>query len=357
MTNKSILIYILGGLLILLVAAGSIGIIVINSRAETMLKDRLDQAIVQANLEGVLSYEDVKVSGLKGRVGINGVVFDDGTLGLNAETVGISLPVGEALKLVQDPDHAVITDLSISVNGLNVKDSSQELDYETDQLNVQFQGNLPLELFSADFGNLPADLNPGIKMLNFEVDGSQALSPVGTMKFGHLIFETTGDIALSDLEKAGMASDYISLLKLLEGVKIDFSDYSFDLDEEVRSSMFMGVTMFFGPMPFLEDPENWKIDSFILEGGVSGNSAGIENYVLKTNWIDMKGNASIGISELGPQPPLKAEVYVDDYLEDLRPLLEMFAYQIAQAELPEGNSFTFRVSVPDEQSMPEIVFE
>ncbi|MDA3808993.1 MAG: hypothetical protein PF518_01560 [Spirochaetaceae bacterium] len=358
MARKKLVFSIAGGTLLLLVVASVIFIGITKQKIEMQVTDQLDQAILQAQLEDVVSYETINISSLQGQLEINGIKYDDDIYLLTADSIIVEMPVKEILSLAKNPENTEITDVSIQLKGLNFVDESQNLTFNQDEWTMMFLGNIHTGLFSERRDEILTEYDPGISMISIESSGSRFMTPMGDMSLGNFQFESKGDLKLSNVELADSSGDYSSLYTSLESVSFIFSDYAFVLVDEIRDELLMRVSMLFGPLPFLEDPENWKIEEFALSGGITQGQAEVRDVTLKTNWIDIHANTSIGVSDnLEPIPPLDIQVSVNEYTESLRSLFEMMAYQLAESELPEGKSFTFNFTISDVDSVPKIVIK
>ncbi|MFZ7134709.1 MAG: hypothetical protein ACOWWR_20375 [Eubacteriales bacterium] len=358
MSKKTLILGIALGALAVIVVAFFIIISFLNNRAEEEISEKVDQAIIESRLDGILSYKNIDVSSVKGTIEVEGISFNDPDLSFDADSVSVKLPVSEVMSLVKKPDDTIITDIFVQINGLNLTDTAQEISLAQNKWELRFQGNIHTGYFGDTPEVVPEDFDPKISFISINSTGTTLKSSIGEMKLGKTGFEAKGNFRLADIEEASLSDEYSSLIKKMEAVSISFSGYTLDLEDEMKESILMSLNMLFGPVPFLEDPRNWEITDFRLEGGLKDEKAEIRDLSLKTNWIDFKGSASMGLDEsLQPLPPLDIQLNIKEYADGLRSILEMFAYELVGQELPEENSLSFHLMLPDLDSDPEITIE
>ena len=352
---------IASGAVIIAVVAVVIALNIVNNRAEGQVNQQLEQAIEQSPMAEALSYKSVDVQSARGTVEISGIKFQDEGSMMSADTVAVQLPRGEALALARNPQNATITDVELRASGFTLSGENEEIAFDVEELGLQFQGSVPAALFSTDNPEaVMENTDPGVTSVSMSASGYSFEFPddTGSMTLGGYDFEAKGDLNMSDLMKANMEGNYASLLWKVESVSVELSDFGIELTEAAREEMLTELETTVGPMPLLEAPENWKVESMAISGGMTDEGIELSNVSGKSNLIEFEGSGSMGLSsQMEPLPPLEIQLDVADYQDDFRPFFEMMAQQIAQSELPDGNSFEFSLSVPDEASTPEITLE
>ena len=61
----------------------------------------------------VLTYESVSADSLRGRVAVEGIVFEEDGVTLDIDSAALQLPRSEAPALAQNPEDATLTDISL----------------------------------------------------------------------------------------------------------------------------------------------------------------------------------------------------------------------------------------------------
>jgi hypothetical protein len=265
--------------------------------------------------------------------------------------VSVTLPPGEALALARDPENATITDIAVDARGFEFSSQYDGSSFTLDRLGLNAQGNVSTALFGDNPEAALEGENPGLTLLSMNASGLGFSIPEdgGSMSLSGFEFEAKGDVSAADLEVNPTAA-----LRRIESVSAEISEFTMEPDPAALE----GIRAFVGPVPLLEDPGNWNVESFAVSACMTEDGVELRSVSAKSKLVEFEGVASMGLSQaFEPLPPLEMDLDVASYHEDLRPVLEFFAQSMpTPVELPEGNAFSFSMLV-GEDGMPEITLE
>jgi hypothetical protein len=181
----------------------------------------------------------------------------------------------------------------------------------------------------------------------------------GAFRVGSYDSEIQGNVTGADLAAAvDLPAALAAALEDSASLSVELADLALDLNESALSEMLSEIEMMLGPVPMLENPENRRIDSMALTGTADGSGVELSSLSGSAEFLEFEASGALGFSdELLPAPPLQIDLEVEHYEEELRPLFEILAQQIAMSALPEGNSFSFSLAMQDEEGVPEITLE
>jgi hypothetical protein len=363
MTRRTLVISLsaLSAVVVIGAVAAVVALNMVNRRAEGQVQTQLDSALQQSGIADQLTYDAVSAEALQGRVSIEGIAFAEEGVNLSIDTLSIELPRDEALALARDFADAQITDIAVTASRMTLIDEAEELSVGTEELGMHFRGNLPTALFSEDTG---PEVDPAALVVNtvgLSLAGGSLTLPenAGAFRLGSYDSEIQGNVTGADLAAAvDLPAALAAALEDSASLSVELADLALDLNESALSEMLSEIEMMLGPVTMLENPENRRIDSMALTGTADGSGVELSSLSGSAEFLEFEASGALGFSdELLPAPPLQIDLEVEHYEEELRPLFEILAQQIAMSALPEGNSFSFSLAMQDEEGVPEITLE
>ncbi len=338
-----------------LVVIGVIALNVTNNRAEKQIISLLDEWIEENQLEYSLSYNDVMVYTTQGLLTINGIkVFDSGVK-LNIDSLDIEIPFLKALNLYRNPYNSQLTDIKITIKGMNYSDILNSFSIEQPEMKVHFYGNINTKIYNSEYEPIDSDFI--INALDIENADIIVKSSIGTMSFEDLSFEAKGNLNPYDFVKENDKANIMTFKDVFEEMSLNLTGFEYTAKQEIRESISMLAYMFLGELSFIGNQENWAIDNLSLQVDVEGEKLLLSNLSLKTNWIDLNSQAYVTINDLSESyTPLYFKLSINDYIDDLRPFFEMIASEITDEVLTEGK-FSLSVVMENENSFPEVKLE
>ena len=363
MTRKKLTIGIsIAVAVVVIIAVGAIVTLnVIDSRAEAQVRAQMDDALAESGMTDVLTYESVSVDSLRGRVAVEGIVFEEDGVTLNIDSATLQLPRSEALALAQNPEDATLTDISFRASAVKLSDEANEVSFTMDELGADFKGSVPIALFSEEQAE---SVNPADLMVNssaFTAAGASLSLPQenGSLSLADYSLEVSGEVSAADFANAeDTQSAMAALLRNPISFSFELAELAMNLNETARTDLLIQLRMVFGPVPLLENPDNWRINSMSLVGETSDTGVQVSSLSGASNFLEFEASGALGLSDdLRPAPPLDVNLEVSRYDEELRPLFEVLAQQIARSSLPQGDSFSLNIAMADRQGVPDISLE
>lgn len=338
----------------LVISIISIGILVINKINETV-EEVIVKVLNDEMNQSPFKFKDVSISATKGLMTISEIEYVDEDIIMNMDSIDLELSVGNAINIIKEFNNANITDLKVTIKNMDIKDHIGSIHIEQDQLSANLSGNMNTKIFNEDYISKDSDFTiTNIKMKN---DGVTLSSELGEMEFEQISFELNGNIKASDLEKDYKETGYISIKDILDDVFLDIEDFQYNPAQQLKQGLTMMSYMFLGNVSLIGNQENWGIDKLSLQTGVLGDTITVDKLDLLTNWIDLSVNGSVTVDELMESfTPLNIRLNINDYMKDLRPVLEMLTANLTNETIPEG-SFTLNLSLEDDKSYPQVVVE
>ena len=207
-----------------------------------------------------------------------------------------------------------------------------------DRYETQVQGQVILDLLEGlASGNLEIDTSL-VDSVNMNLEGGELITPELSMSVGSFTANLDGlDSVLALIESnPAIVPEFSGEMKL--------ADYTLVLNDELREEFLSELEKTVGPLPFLRDPESWKVDTLQMKLSLENGEAELSDLACNTDWLDISGSSSLSFSEdMQPSPPFEADIRVAEYPEALRPLLEMTAFLLG-TDLPKDNSFTMQIN-------------
>lgn len=342
-------------IIVAILLTGVIALNIVNSKAEDQVISALEDSLVENGLDGKLKYSDIKVSSLNGSMTLNNIEIADDEVDILVDSVKVQLPMSEALGIARNPDDAVLTNLKVNISGLELKNKTDGTNLTQGDFSMVFKGSIKTKIFSEDI--IPSDDDFLINTLEFSNDNVVLTSEIGEMSFDNFNFGLFGNIKASDFEQDFADTGYKALLNLLNRVTLNFQGFKFIANQEVRESLSMLGYMYLGDVSFMGNDENWAIDRLSLDSVIDGSNLSIESLDLVTSWIDFDINASFNIDDtLESITPFNIQLNMNNYIAELKPLLEMFIGQMTGDNLPDDN-FSLNIAMEDMNSYPEVTIE
>ena len=274
---------------------------------------------------------------------------------ITASSVEIKLPMSEALSLAKNPNDSIITDLKVNIKGMNFTSKSDGTKLEQSDLSLVFKGKVNTKIFSEDI--VPTDEDFLIEQIELKNNDVVFSSDIGVISFKDFSLGLSGNIKASDFIKDYDEIGYFALMDIVSRINLNFEGFKYEAEQEIRQGLTMMAYMFLGEVSFIGNQENWAINKLALDAGIDGNTISIDSLDLATNWIDFGINASFNLDEtLESFTPLNFTLNMNEYIDDIKPFLEMFIGEMTTDKLPEGK-FALSVSMENMDSMPEIKLE
>lgn len=345
---------IIAGAVIVVVAV--VGII-LTRRVETVVEDELttliDELIEESGLEEILTYSELEVNTAKGALTVNDLSFTDEGMNMAIDTLNIELPPKDAISIAVNPENADITDLKVTVHGMSLTDEAEGITVTQDMGSSQFIGSINTRIFDENY--TPEDSDFQVERLTLENSGVSIKSDAGVISIESIALNIDTELKASDVE--GELDGFVTLINIFKNISLKTSGISFDAVQDVKDTVTMSAYMFLGDGSLVEDDKNWAIEKFNMETESENNVLNLKQLELLANWIDLDMNASFTIDEeLENFLPLNIELNFNDYIETLRPTMNMFVSQMVGKELPEG-SFSVNVSMNEGDGFPLIEVE
>ena len=249
----------------------------IDSRTEDQVRAQLDDTLAESGMTDVLTYESVSADTLRGRVAVEGIVFEEDGVTLDIDSTTLQLPRSEALALARNPEDTTLTDVSLRASALKLSDEAGEFSFSMDELGADFKGSVPTALFSEEHAE---SVNPADLMVNtvaFTAAGASLGLPQenGTLSLANYSLEVSGEVSAAHLANAvDTQSAMAALLQNPISLSLELAELAMDLNDTARTELLDQLRMVIGPMPLLENPDNWRIHSMALAGETSDNRSG-----------------------------------------------------------------------------------
>lgn len=347
--KKSLII----GIAILIVIIGAVYVVVdvINKKIEDVIVEILDEET--GNYQR--SYREVSISVPRGSLTISGLELTEDNLSVEIESIEFQLPLGDAVGIAMDSDNGQITDVRVRVNGMKVFDHLKSFQIEQDDLLFHFKGHINAKVFHSDYMPNKRDfIIESIEMDNSEVN---LITELGRMSFTDLSFVINGDIDVSNFESEFNSIGYLALKDSLADLYVHIEGFKYEPELQIQQTLTMMAFMFLGDVSLLRNEENWAIDKLSLNASIEDDTVSMNHLDLITNWIDLHINASLTIDEtIESFAPLDININFNSYVNELRPVLEMFTSQITDEKIPEG-SFSLTLSQENTGSYPNVKVE
>lgn len=285
------------------------------------IKDKVNLELIKVNLKDGEFHINDKATNNKGSVSIGSL------------SSKMSTEEGENDETISDLNIA-ITDASIDA----FFDDDAIL-FQTEGFNTQVQGKNIIDILDAlVMGNVISN-KVLLDSMSLDIDDAQFISPVFSMNVKSLMTNLEGVESVIEFMQYNADVDP----KLFGQFKVN--NFYFDIDDGLIDETLLGVEMIFGPIAFVRDPQNWRVDNLDLKLALENWNADLKDISLKSSWLDISGSTSIKLSkEFEILPPFSADIRVAKFPEELRPILGLMALLVFQTELPSTNAFTATIN-------------
>ena len=262
-------------------------------------------------------------------------VYDDlsdgeSYINLGTLTAGLHKVKNETI----DELHAAMTDVQM---GFEVDGEKTSL--SLGRSGIQVEGQKILDLLD-EFATGDSGVDTvAVDTIRMDFERAALIAPELSMSIGSFMATLDGVESVLALRKNNSA-----ITPQLHG-EVNLNDYILDLDGELLEGFLADLEMTVGPVPFLRDPESWKVDNLQGKLSLENEKAKFSDLALTTSWLDISGSSSLGFSKgFVPSPPFEADIRVAQYPEELRPLLEIMTVVLFDTNLPKDNAFTVQIS-------------
>ncbi len=299
-----------------------------------MVLDLLDMIATGESKIDRANIDSMSMNFKDGEIHINDGTSDDkGNINLGNFTV--------AMKTVKNENNESISDFQISMTDAQMDGEidGDDIFLSLGRYGTRVQGHVILDILD-EFTTGYSDVDiVRLDSISMDLESAKLIAPELSMSVGSIMANLDG------VESVLALMEYTPVVAPGFSGEMKVDDYTLVLNDELLEEFLSDLEMTFGPLPFLRDPESWKVDNLQMKLSLENGKAELSDLALNTGWLDISGSSSIGFSkEMKPIPPFKADLRVAQFPEDLRPLLGMMTAVLFQTELPNTNSFTVQIN-------------
>lgn len=353
MKSKKSWVLLISGIVMIAVLAVII-ISVTNWYLERHVTALLDEQIVENNLKNVVSYGDVQVQAHRGSLQINSIEFLDEDITLSIGSTALHLPLGQLFALAMRPQNTTLTDISIHLSSIKGIDEYTSLTIEQERADLTFKGSLNTKVFFEDSSSEPIEDDTRLQELSMDLVGLRLITPIGVMALQSYSLDIEGDFLPSAFIKDLQTNPSAYLVQALDKASFRLEQFTVELDEDIREMAEFLASLYLGRSSYLGDAGNWRIEKLSFDADSSDTTVSLSNVECIAAWIHMGAEASFSLEEpFDTITPLEITVTMYEYIDELRPLFELFVKEMSQSNLPTG-TFSVTFYLRDSDSLPEI---
>jgi hypothetical protein len=298
MANKKLVIAlsVIGGLAVVLLIAVFIAVNIANSRIENEVSSRLDSAISDSGIEEHFSYGEVKSQAAKGMLTLTEVKFLDvqGGSDIQAASVSLKIPPGEAAALAKDPENAVLSKAEVMAESLVLSNTKSG----------------------------------------------------GKTEIGSLSFAAEGELSQALMQETNPKV----FLEKVSSIRMNLKDSKFQPGEQ-----FMMQMMMVPGAAALAQEAGMNVKSMDLDADLSPEGMKVKQMDIDSGLMSFKGNMDLKLNEMMQPKDIAGEFSVEKLHDELHKNMAPFFEQMGQT-LPDEGPFTLNFKIP-ENGIPEITIE